>query len=262
MEVADWSRTEQKSCVLGSTVGLPLQQTCISSVACTPWYCSSLNCSTRCSQLCSTCLTTAASHTLTFANTMWISTHIPMLFITSMYNLLECMFLFRLVSSHFNSPLRCSWVMSKQGIVKFIHLVDNSTQVPKVQKKNYTNYRLMSSKWTKLDLLCQVLRVLTFYGLALPIANPPMQHPALAQQQFSSKHIPTISCVFPKGGQGLQCLTWRRGGRQQKVLKKTTNFDAHGRHPQSWKGGATSKGFCMEKRTEIGLYYRMYSSLQ
>ena len=39
--------------------------TCISSVACTPWYCSSLSCSARHSITALTCLTPAASITLT-----------------------------------------------------------------------------------------------------------------------------------------------------------------------------------------------------
>ena len=87
--------------------------------------------------------------------------------------------------------------MSKQGIMKFIQLADDSAQVPKLQKKFYANYKLTSIKWTNLDLLCQILRVSSSYGLALRVANPSMQHPTLAQQQFSSERVPTISCVFP-----------------------------------------------------------------
>ncbi|KAN0130476.1 Ribonuclease H-like domain containing protein [Lactarius tabidus] len=81
---------------------------------------------------------------------------------SSMYNLLECAFLLKL------------------GITKFIQLADDSAQVPKLQKKSYANYRLASNEWTNLDLLHQILR-----------------HPALAQQQFSSECVPTISRVFP-----------------------------------------------------------------
>ena len=73
-------------------------QTCISSVACTPWYCGSLNCSARLvvyfsfnSLVLSTALpdilsllylldTCCVSHTY-LANTTWVSIHIPMLFI-------------------------------------------------------------------------------------------------------------------------------------------------------------------------------------
>lgn len=87
--------------------------------------------------------------------------------------------------------------MSKQGIVKFIQLADDSAQVPKLQKKFYADYKLTSIEWTNLDLLCQILRVSSSYGLASRVANPSMQHPALAQQQFSSEHVPTIFCMFP-----------------------------------------------------------------
>ena len=82
--------------------------------------------------------------------------------------------------------------MSKQGIVKFIQLADDSAQVPKLQKKFYADYKLTSIEWTNLDLRCQILRVSSSYGLASCVANPSMQHPALAQQQFSSEHVPTI----------------------------------------------------------------------
>ena len=76
-----------------------IARTCISSVACTPWYCSSLNCSARLVVYFSSnplVLSTALpdiqsllyllnncciSHTH-LANTMWVSTHTPMLFIT------------------------------------------------------------------------------------------------------------------------------------------------------------------------------------
>ena len=75
-----------------------IARTCISSVACTPWYCSSLNCSARLvvyfsfnPLVLSTALpdilsllylldTCCVSHTH-LANTMWVSTHTPMLFI-------------------------------------------------------------------------------------------------------------------------------------------------------------------------------------
>ncbi|KAF8258738.1 ribonuclease H-like domain-containing protein [Lactarius quietus] len=70
--------------------------------------------------------------------------------------------------------------LSKLGITKFIQLANDSTQVPKLQKKMYKDYKLMSNEWTNLDLLRQVLK-----------------HPALAQQEFSSKRIPTVSRIFP-----------------------------------------------------------------
>ena len=81
--------------------------------------------------------------------------------------------------------------------------------------------------------------------------------------QVGQKWVIMGPWVAVKGGQGLRCLTRRRGGGvNEKSLKKSTNFDARGKRARSRKGGVTSKGFCTEKRTEIGLYYRMYGSLQ
>ena len=50
-------------------------------------------------------------------------------------------------------------LMNNQGITKFIRLADDSMQVPKLQKKMYKDYKFMSSEWTNLDLLRQVLMV-------------------------------------------------------------------------------------------------------
>ena len=84
-----------------------IAQTCISSVVCTPWYCSSLNCSARLvvlllpiyqfSQLlcqtfchCSNLLDHCCVYHTHLANTMWVSTHTPMLFITICFYFLSC----------------------------------------------------------------------------------------------------------------------------------------------------------------------------
>ena len=64
--------------------------------------------------------------------------------------------------------------------MKFINLAEESLQVPNLQRKSYANFRLTHKEWARLDLLCQILK-----------------HPTLAQQQFSSEHIPTVSKVFP-----------------------------------------------------------------
>jgi hypothetical protein len=63
--------------------------------------------------------------------------------------------------------------MNHQGITKFIQLADESTQVPDLQKKSYSDYRLTPEEWTNLDLLRQVLKVLTmFHDLVPPsVAN-------------------------------------------------------------------------------------------
>jgi hypothetical protein len=59
--------------------------------------------------------------------------------------------------------------MDDQGITKFIQLADNSAQVPKLRKKRYGDYKLTPDEWTNLDLLRQVLKVLT---LSPSVADP------------------------------------------------------------------------------------------
>jgi hypothetical protein len=49
--------------------------------------------------------------------------------------------------------------MNDQGITKFVQLTDDSTQVPKLQKKTYADYKLTHDEWKHLDLLRQVLKV-------------------------------------------------------------------------------------------------------
>jgi hypothetical protein len=88
--------------------------------------------------------------------------------------------------------------MDDQGITKFIQLADDSAQVPKLRKKRYGDYKLTPDEWTNLDLLHQVLKVLTLSLISRhPLLTLQMQHPALAQQQFSSEHLPTVSHMFP-----------------------------------------------------------------
>jgi hypothetical protein len=62
--------------------------------------------------------------------------------------------------------------MNDQGITKFVQLADDSAQVPKLQKKNYADYRLTSSEWTNLDLLRQILKVPTVSCDLAAVANP------------------------------------------------------------------------------------------
>ena len=61
--------------------------------------------------------------------------------------------------------------MMVQGIMKFIQLANDSTQLPNLQKKCYTDYRLTPTKWTNLDLLRQILKVLTFHDLTQSVSN-------------------------------------------------------------------------------------------
>jgi hypothetical protein len=88
---------------------------------------------------------------------------------SSMYDLLERAFKLKAVS--FQCFLLPSLLMNHQGITKFINLADESTQVPDLQKKSYGDYRLSSNEWVKLDLLRQILMVLTFHDLTPSVAN-------------------------------------------------------------------------------------------
>ena len=86
----------------------------------------------------------------------------------------------------------------KAGITKFINLADESRQVPDLQKKSYSDYRLSSKEWIRLDLLCQILKVRQHFMISrCLLLTSSMQHPALAQQQFSSQCAPTVFHVFP-----------------------------------------------------------------
>jgi hypothetical protein len=80
-----------------------------------------------------------------------------------MYDLLKRAFLLRAVSAvtlhHF---LSSSLLMDNQGITKFVQLADDSTQVPKLQKKRYADFKLTPNEWSNLDLLRQILKVPTF----------------------------------------------------------------------------------------------------
>jgi hypothetical protein len=88
---------------------------------------------------------------------------------SSMYDLLEQAFLLKAVRSQIYCP---SFLMNVQGITKFIQLADDSTQVPTLQKKCYTDYRLTPAEWTKLGLLHQILTVQTmFHDLAWSGSN-------------------------------------------------------------------------------------------
>ncbi|KAN0138441.1 Ribonuclease H-like domain containing protein [Lactarius tabidus] len=62
--------------------------------------------------------------------------------------------------------LRKLWAFINQGITKFIQLADDSSQVPKLSKKFYADYRQTPSEWANLGLLHQILKVFTSHNLA------------------------------------------------------------------------------------------------
>jgi hypothetical protein len=74
-----------------------------------------------------------------------------------MYDLLEHAFLSKVV--RVSSLLPSSLLMKGQGVTKFVQLADDSSQVPKLQNKSYADYRLTPTKWIKLGLLHQILKV-------------------------------------------------------------------------------------------------------
>jgi hypothetical protein len=87
-----------------------------------------------------------------------------------MYDLLECAFKLRAVRSLFYH-LQPLLIHDEQGIMKFVHLADDSPLVPNLQRKSYADYRLSPTEWTKLDLLCNILKVLTPFHDLYSIAN-------------------------------------------------------------------------------------------
>lgn len=78
-----------------------------------------------------------------------------------------------------------------------MQLADDSTQVPKLQKKCYADYWLTSNEWKNLDLLRQILKVFFCSHVPSWLLILSTQHPALAQQRFSSDRVSTISRAFP-----------------------------------------------------------------
>jgi hypothetical protein len=89
--------------------------------------------------------------------------------------------------------------MKVQGITKFVQLADDSTQVPDLQKKCYADYRLTPTEWANLNLLRRILKVQARHFMIshMRFLTSSMQHPALAQQAFSSERVPTVSHVLP-----------------------------------------------------------------
>jgi hypothetical protein len=120
---------------------------------------------------------------------------------SSMYNLLKHAFKLRAVRSSFYH-LQPLLIHDKQGIMKFVHLADNSPLVPDLQKKSYADYRLSPTEWTKLDLLRNILKVLTPFHDLYSVANLVNAAPCsssttiLIQMRSHSFHCVPDSRVF------------------------------------------------------------------
>jgi hypothetical protein len=46
-----------------------------------------------------------------------------------------------------------------QGVNHFIHLADDSEEVPKLKKRQYSDFKLTQSDWMQLSLLHKALQV-------------------------------------------------------------------------------------------------------
>ena len=113
---------------------------------------------------------------------------------SSMFDLLKRAFMLKVVSPCFYCPLHFSSVF---------RVLQNSYSLPMIVPRSPTysrsamltlgNHPLSGSNWTysiKFSRYCQLMIMLDHF-LTLS-----MQHPALAQQEFSSERVPTASHVF------------------------------------------------------------------
>lgn len=75
---------------------------------------------------------------------------------SSMYDLLERAFKLQMVYFLYLIVVVSHYY---QGIIKFIQLADDSSQVPNLQKKTYADFKLSPNEWTNLELLRQILKV-------------------------------------------------------------------------------------------------------
>ncbi|KAG2039592.1 hypothetical protein BDR03DRAFT_980807 [Suillus americanus] len=66
-------------------------------------------------------------------------------------------------------------LLLQKGVNRFVRLADNSDEVPNLQKKQYSDFKLSQSDWFQLLLLHKVL-----------------QEPANATQSFSCSKDPTV----------------------------------------------------------------------
>ncbi|KAG2028562.1 hypothetical protein BDR03DRAFT_1003883 [Suillus americanus] len=87
----------------------------------------------------------------------------------------------------------------RKGVNRFTQLADDSDEVPNLQGKTYSAFKLTQQEWSKLELIRDVL-----------------QEPANAQQTFSATREPTVWRTIPV----LEYLqeTWER-------MAGTSTFD-------------------------------------
>ncbi|KAG1798503.1 uncharacterized protein HD556DRAFT_1305965 [Suillus plorans] len=73
----------------------------------------------------------------------------------------------------------------RKGVNRFTQLADDSKEVPNLQGKTYSAFKLTQQEWAKLELIRDVLQHYT------------AQEPANAQQTFSATREPTVWCTIP-----------------------------------------------------------------
>jgi hypothetical protein len=53
----------------------------------------------------------------------------------------------------------------EQGVNRFVHLADDSDEVPKLRKRQYADFKLTNSDWLQLSLIHEALQVCRNYPL-------------------------------------------------------------------------------------------------
>jgi hypothetical protein len=89
--------------------------------------------------------------------------------------------------------------LNLQEINRFTQLADDSEEVPNLQGKTYSAFKLTQHKWLKLELIQDVLQVSSFNCLfTFPInKHNTTQEPTNTQQTFSATREPIVWCTIP-----------------------------------------------------------------
>ncbi|KAG2035041.1 ribonuclease H-like domain-containing protein [Suillus americanus] len=103
----------------------------------------------------------------------------------------------------------------EQGVNRFVHLVDDSDEVPKLRKWQYADFKLTNSDWLQLSLIHEAL-----------------QEPADATQSFSSSKHPTVWRVIPV----LEFLqqSWKNMVADEKFLSISDALEAGLENLDKW----------------------------
>src|SRR6266702_873642 len=112
-----------------------------------------------------------------------------------MYDLLERTFLLKVVNSHPYSSCHYSlMIRALQSLFSLLTIVHKSPSYRRRDTLTSSSPPANGPIWT---CFVEYSRYQHSSESLAVFTKPVMQHPALAQQQFSSEHMPTISHVFP-----------------------------------------------------------------